>query len=67
MRVDFTEEDFKNIENKEVYAEDFDISKLETGDILLFYKPKYWYQKIVEYMTSYDYCHVAIVLKNPSC
>jgi hypothetical protein len=42
----------------------FDMSTLETGDILL-YHTNFWYSRAIEFFGRSHYSHVAIVLKDP--
>ncbi len=48
----------------------FDLSKLDTGDIILFstqisWNPISWFSKLIEYFSSSPYSHVGIILRDP--
>ena len=50
----------------------FDLSQLDTGDILLFsaqwsWNPINWFARAVEYFTSSPYSHIGIVMRDPVC
>lgn len=38
---------------------------LKTGDLLFFTDTKTWYNRLIEWATSSDYCHIGMVLKDP--
>jgi len=41
------------------------VRHLETGDIIL-YQTRFWYSRLIEYVSKSDYSHISIVLKNPT-
>ena len=48
----------------------FDLSKLDTGDIILFssqwsWNPISWFAKAIEYFTDSPYSHIGIILRDP--
>ena len=52
--------------NKEISKNDMDIiSKLETGDILLFNSSDHWYDWVVKKCTFSHYSHSAMVIRDP--
>lgn len=40
------------------------LENCETGDILL-YNTRFWYSRIIEYVSGSKYSHISIILKNP--
>tara|TARA_Y100000389_G_scaffold19205_1_gene16658 strand:- start:4587 stop:5285 length:699 start_codon:yes stop_codon:yes gene_type:complete len=61
------EEISKNIINdifKSVITE-MKYKDLKTGDLLFFTDNKTWYNRLIEWATNSEYCHIGMVLKNP--
>lgn len=42
------------------------MEKLETGDIILFHSKKTFFGKLIQIITGSDYCHIGMVVKDPS-
>ena len=41
-------------------------SDLQTGDLLFFCDSKTWYNKVIDWATNSDFCHIGMVVKNPN-
>jgi hypothetical protein len=55
---------FQMFYNKKNNFEDA-VRHLETGDIIL-YQTRFWYSRLIEYVSKCNYSHISIVLKNPT-
>ena len=44
----------------------YDDTDFQTGDILVYHATRFWYSRFVEYFTDSKYCHVSMILKDPT-